>query len=121
VTSSTFKKKAARIWLEHADMMAPPEMEPRLAAAAWRAWSKVGSKWPSALARGVSRAMEEARLFGGDPLTLLVARPMRMMSPRPRGRVRLYPSRERLAPEQLAGFGFPPSETALDARHSTGT
>ncbi len=117
---STFRKAAPRIWREQTDTTVPPEMETRLAAAAWKAWARAGDRWRSALARGACRAMEEARLFGGAPLTLLVERPMRMMAPRPRGRVALYRVQDWLHPEQLAGYGFRPSVTEAGASPSTG-
>lgn len=120
-SKSSFRKRAAIIWREQTDREVSPEMEGPLTAAAWKAWARAGDRWPSVLARAASRAMEEARLFGGDPLRLLVTRPMRMMKPRPRGRVALYRRQEWLHPEQLAGYGFQPSATAADARGNTGT
>jgi hypothetical protein len=119
--NSTFRRRSAVIWAEQTDTPLPETMHGRMATVAWLAWARAGNRWPNLLARAVSRAKEEAHLFNGDPLTLLVARPLRMMARRPRGKVVLYPRRERLRPEQLAGFGSPPFVTAAGASPSTGT
>lgn len=107
---STMKRVSTRIWTEQTDLPVPPEMTTRLTAVAWRLWSKVGNKWRSALAHAACRAMEEASLFGGDPLTLLVERPFRMARKGPRGRVGLYLPRAPVRVEQVRGFGFRPSD-----------
>jgi len=109
------------IWWEQTDTQLPDPMRSRLTTVAWLAWAKAGDRWQSVLARAVSRAKEEARLLNGDPLTLLVERPHRMMARRPRGKVVLYTRRERLRPEQLAGFGSPPFVTGAAASPSTET
>jgi hypothetical protein len=109
------------IWVALTDTPLPDPMRSRLTTVAWLAWTRAGDRWPSLLARAVSRAKDEARLFNGDPLMLLVERPLRMMARRPRGKVVLYPRRERLRPEQLAGFGSPPFATGAGASPSTGT
>ena len=119
--NSTLRRRAALIWMEQTDTPLPETMRSRMATVAWLAWARAGDRWPNLLARAVSRAKDEARLFNGDPLMLLVERPLRMMARRPRGKVVLYMRRERLHPEQLAGFGSPPFATEAGASPSTGT
>lgn len=109
---STMKRVATRIWTEQTDLPVPPEMTTRLTAVAWRLWSKVGNRWRSALAHAACRAMEEASLFGGDPLTLLVERPFRMVRTRPKGKVALYRPRAPVQVSEVRGFAFRPSDMA---------
>ncbi len=119
---SRMKRLSAQIWREVTDTPVPPDLSGRLATVAWRMWAKAGNRWPSALARAASRALEETRLFGGHPLTLLVERWHRLGARRPTGRVILYPHREPVLETDLQGFAFQPSgRLAEGARASTDT